>query len=282
MGLEFGEHFAYPGEDEIVKIMDPEATVLTPVHIMSKTRPAILTKITKSTISKNPRLALESRRKRLSLYAEEAAHSTTNASNSSGKPWIFPEDHTNKIIAGSAEFDWYDWRHCFTNNNELNLDNIIEEQAYTLFFIICIKKADDLKSDVMAKNGHMKKTDKTKLKYKLKTRRNWNPVNPKYWKEDSFPFLVQTNDYRYHIAIDHETLLICPNIETAYYTWNILSVSSALNTKELSDNTMPSSSKSSSSPSSSSSASILSTSPIPSVPQSEIHMLMKAIRGNSN
>jgi len=37
-----------------------------------------------------------------------------------------------------------------------------------------------------------------------------------------FPCLVQCNDWRFHVAIDAGTLLVCPNVETAYWVWRTL------------------------------------------------------------
>ncbi len=248
MAKEFGSQFLYPGEEEIVKIMDPDAKILSPVHVMSRTRPTILTKITVETVSKNPKTALEERRKCISNYAENSAiQSSSSAAAAEEEKSIsghilLPEDHINTQSGGGGggggdddRSEFYDWRHSYIMNGDLNQEITIKEHAYILFFIISAKKVDDINGDMIIRrssgissSSSSSSSSSNKINYKIQDRMKWNPKNPKFWiREHQFPFLVQTNDYRYHVAVDHETLLICPNIETAYYIWTTLSTYSS-------------------------------------------------------
>lgn len=191
----FGNFFIYPGEAELVHIKDPDAPAPNSQQVISRLRPQELTQATKMAISRTVAEQLQWRLLHMRAYLTNGANLTP------GEPQL-------RVDRAQS----YDWRRSHGDLPPQNLTDNIEAAGYSLVYMCAV--------GVRETNVGCKGCDSTL--YSTQKRGRWQPLDPREWGKDLFPCLVQCNDWRYHVALDHETLLVCPNVETAHWIWKTL------------------------------------------------------------
>jgi len=194
----FAEFFIFPGEIELVRIMQPEAKSLSAAHAMSSIRGRELGLVSTHVVNKKPQDIYSWRRTYMKLD-EELLHPDVDLPSAS-------------IL---KERGWYCWNEYYSSTAPRSFEESCLLQSYVLAFIASVSVIENVAPALGGQQTHLSNSLQTSIAF----RSRWAPKNPRFWPAERFPCLVQTNDFRFHIALSSDTLLICPNIETAYVAW---------------------------------------------------------------
>lgn len=188
----FGAFFLYPGEREIVRIRDPTAPPPSAQHVVSRVRPRELTQATNYALERSAEEHYRWRLDTLAAYLEGDKDA--------------PDSPSRGVCMDAA----YDWRQSHSTLPPRDMISDTEDAAYALTFVAALRVQ------------HMDegRPARTNLSHGMKLRGSWKPGDQ--WHEEDFPYMVQCNDWRFHVAVDAQTLLVCPNVETAYFVWHTL------------------------------------------------------------
>lgn len=202
------QFFSFPGEVELTRIRQPDNKVVTVSGALSTLRGRELGVISGLCVNTKPE--------------EIFAYRLAQLKDKEGKlhshpPGVPPQ----AVLDERLRRRWYDWGELYcTWEEDRTLLSVLQQQAYVLAFLVGSSIAQNLAPALFNKGAPAKLVS---LAQTMALRGQWTPKrNPRFWAKDRFPCLVQTNDFRLHVAVDPSTLLVCPNVETAFYTWRCL------------------------------------------------------------